>query len=166
MPSLNKLSLNLWFNKEAEEATNFYTSIFKNSSVGKKAYYGEEGHEVHGMPAGSVMVVEFALEGQQFVALNGGPHFKFSEAISIIINCESADEVDYYWEKLTAGGDPKAQQCGWLKDKFGLSWQVVPVAMNKLMSDPDKKKSGRVMTAMLQMKKLDIQKLQDAYDGK
>ncbi|RYF98109.1 MAG: VOC family protein, partial [Chitinophagaceae bacterium] len=132
MPALNKLSLNLWFNKEAEEATNFYTSIFKRSSIGKKAYYGEEGFEIHGMPAGSVMVVEFELEGTRFVALNGGPHFKFNEAVSIIINCESADEVDYYWEKLTAGGDPNAQQCGWLKDKFGLSWQVVHVDMNKL----------------------------------
>ena len=163
---LQKITANLWFDRQAEDAARFYTSIFKNSGIGKISRYGKEGFEQHGMPEGTVMVVEFHLEGQKFSALNGGPHFKFSEAISFIVNCESQEEVDYYWEKLSEGGDPKAQMCGWLKDKFGLSWQIVPAVLAELMSDPDAAKAGRVMNAMLQMKKMDIQALKDASNNK
>jgi predicted 3-demethylubiquinone-9 3-methyltransferase (glyoxalase superfamily) len=165
MATMQKITSNLWFDKQAEEAAGFYTSIFKNSSIGKISRYGKEGFEVHGMPEGTVMVVEFWLEGQQFLALNGGPHFKFNEAISFVINCNTQEEVDYYWEKLTEGGDAKAQMCGWLKDKYGLSWQVVPTILDELMADPDQEKAGRAMSAMLQMKKLDIQTLKAAFEG-
>ncbi len=165
MATMQKFTTNLWYDNQAEEAAKFYTSVFKNSSMGKISRYGKEGFEIHGRPEGSVMVVEFTLEGQQFVGLNGGPHFKFNEAVSFIINCNDQEEVDYYWEKLTEGGDPKAQMCGWLKDKFGLSWQVVPTVLSKMMSDKDPKKSGRVMKAMLQMKKLDIPAFEKAYNG-
>jgi predicted 3-demethylubiquinone-9 3-methyltransferase (glyoxalase superfamily) len=166
MASLQKITTNLWYDKDAEEAAKFYTSVFRNSSIGKTSRYGKEGFEVHGMPEGTVMTIEFNLEGQQFVGLNGGPVFKFNESVSFIINCENQEEVDYYWGKLTQGGDEKAQVCGWLKDKFGLSWQVVPVILTKLISDPDPAKAGRVMKQMLKMKKLDIAPLQKAYDGK
>lgn len=165
MATLQKLTTNLWFDTQAEDAAKFYVSVFKNSSIGKISYYGKEGFEIHGRPEGSVMVIEFDLEGSSFVGLNGGPHFKFNEAISFIINCETQDEIDYYWNKLAEGGDAKAQMCGWLKDKFGLSWQVVPVQLAEMMSDPDKAKAGRVMTAMLQMKKIDLPELEIAYDG-
>lgn len=170
---LQKITSNLWFDRQAEDAAKFYTSIFskrdgssKNSGIGKISRYGKEGFEQHHMPEGTVMVIEFQLAGQKFTALNGGPHFKFNEAISFIVNCESQEEVDYYWEKLSEGGDEKAQMCGWLKDKFGLSWQIVPVILGKLMSDPDPAKAGRVMNAMLQMKKIVIKDLKDAYDKK
>jgi predicted 3-demethylubiquinone-9 3-methyltransferase (glyoxalase superfamily) len=155
----------LWFDTQAEEAAGFYLSVFRNSRIVKISRYGKAGYEIHRRPAGSVMTVAFELDGQAFTALNGGPLFKFSEAISLQIHCESQEEVDYYWQKLAEGGDRKAQQCGWLKDKYGLSWQVVPVAMIELISDPDPEKSGRVMEAMLQMKKLDIEKLKQAYAG-
>jgi predicted 3-demethylubiquinone-9 3-methyltransferase (glyoxalase superfamily) len=155
----------LWFDSQAEEAAQFYTGIFKNSRIKTIARYGEAGREVHGRPAGSVMTVEFELNGQPFTALNGGPHFKFNEAISFQIMCRTQEEVDHYWNKLSQGGDPKAQQCGWLKDKYGLSWQVVPVVLLDMMSDPDREKSGRAMEAMLQMKKLDIAALERAYEG-
>jgi predicted 3-demethylubiquinone-9 3-methyltransferase (glyoxalase superfamily) len=155
----------LWFDNQAEEAAGFYLSVFKNSRIVKISRYGKAGYEIHRRPAGSVMTVAFELDGQAFTALNGGPLFKFSEAISLQINCESQEEVDYYWQKLAEGGDRKAQQCGWLKDKYGLSWQVVPVAMIELISDADPEKSGRVMEALLQMKKLDIGKLKQAYAG-
>jgi predicted 3-demethylubiquinone-9 3-methyltransferase (glyoxalase superfamily) len=155
----------LWFDNQAEEAAKFYTSIFKNSKIAKIARYGEAGHEVHGRPAGTVMTVAFELDGQAFTALNGGPIFKFNEAISFQVNCETQEEVDYYWEKLSEGGDKKAQQCGWLKDKYGASWQVVPRVLSEMMSDPDAEKSGRAMKAMLQMKKLDIGELKRAYAG-
>jgi predicted 3-demethylubiquinone-9 3-methyltransferase (glyoxalase superfamily) len=155
----------LWFDNQAEEAAKFYTSIFKNSKIVKIARYGEAGHEVHGRPAGTVMTVAFELDGQAFTALNGGPIFKFNEAISFQVNCETQEEVDYYWEKLSEGGDKKAQQCGWLKDKYGASWQVVPRVLSEMMSDPDVEKSGRAMKAMLQMKKLDIGELKRAYAG-
>lgn len=156
----------LWFDNQAEEAAKFYTSIFDNSSIGKISYYGKEGHEVHGQPEGKVLTVEFTLRGQPFTALNGGPHFKFNEAVSFQVYCDTQKELDYYWEKLSKGGKPEAQQCGWLKDKYGLSWQIVPSMLGKLMSSSDKAASGRVMNALLQMKKLDIAALQKAYDGK
>ncbi len=166
---LQKITSNLWFDRQAEDAVKFYTSIFsqrvgssKDSGIGKISRYGKEGFEQHGMPEGTVMVVEFKLAGQKFTALNGGPHFKFNEAISFIVNCESQEEVDYYWEKLSEGGDEKAQMCGWLKDKFGLSWQIIPVVLGELMSDPDAAKAGRVMNAMLQMKKIIIKDLKEA----
>ncbi|MEX0613903.1 MAG: VOC family protein, partial [Pirellulales bacterium] len=141
-----------------------YTSIFKNSKIGHISRYGEAGYEIHRMPAGTVLTIEFELNGQKFTALNGGPVFKFNEAISFQVHCESQDEVDYYWDRISAGGDEKAQQCGWLKDKFGLSWQIVPTLLVKLLQDPDPKKSARVMNAMLQMKKIEIKRLQQAYD--
>jgi predicted 3-demethylubiquinone-9 3-methyltransferase (glyoxalase superfamily) len=155
----------LWFDTQAEEAARFYTGIFKDSKIGTISRYGEAGHEVHRRPAGSVMTVEFELNGQPFTALNGGPHFKFNEAISFQIMCQTQEEVDHYWNKLGQGGDPNAQQCGWLKDKFGLSWQVVPTVLVELMSDPDREKAGRAMEAMLKMKKIDIAELERAYEG-
>jgi predicted 3-demethylubiquinone-9 3-methyltransferase (glyoxalase superfamily) len=155
----------LWFDNQAEDAAKFYTSIFKNSKIGKIGRYGKEGFEIHGGKEGAVMVVEFEIEGQTFTALNGGPIFKFTEAVSFQIMCDTQEEVDYYWEKLTRGGDQNAQQCGWLKDKYGLSWQVVPKVMSELVGIPGSEKSERAMKAMLQMKKLDIAKLQRAYDG-
>ena len=157
--SLQPITPFLWFDSQAEEAANFYTSIFPNSKIVKVVRYGPAGPG----PAGSVMTVEFQLQGQSFVALNGGPRFKFTEAISFVANCQTQEEVDAYWEKLSAGGAEVA--CGWLKDKFGLSWQIVPTALPKLLSDPDPARSGRVMKAMLTMKKLDIRALQRAYDG-
>jgi predicted 3-demethylubiquinone-9 3-methyltransferase (glyoxalase superfamily) len=161
---MQKITPFLWFNDNAEEAVKFYTSIFKNSKIGKIARYGEEGEKIAGRPKGSVMTVEFQLEGQQFIALNGGPIFKFTEAISFVVNCETQEEVDYYWEKLSKGG--KEVQCGWLKDKCGLSWQIVPTVLGELLSDKDAAKSQRVMQAMLKMVKLDIKKLKQAAKGK
>jgi predicted 3-demethylubiquinone-9 3-methyltransferase (glyoxalase superfamily) len=155
----------LWFDTQAEEAARFYTGVFKTSKIGKISRYTEAGRDVHGQPAGKVMTVEFELNGQPFTALNGGPHFKFNEAISFQIMCKDQEEVDYYWNKLGQGGDPNAQQCGWLKDKYGLSWQVVPTALVELLGDPDREKSGRAMEAMLKMKKLDIAELERAFEG-
>jgi predicted 3-demethylubiquinone-9 3-methyltransferase (glyoxalase superfamily) len=155
----------LWFDDQGEEAARYYTSIFKNSKIVKVTRYGEAGREIHGRPAGSVMVVAFELDGQAFTALNGGPLFKFNEAISLQVFCDTQAEVDHYWEKLSAGGDTKAQQCGWLKDKYGVSWQVVPKILLEMVNDPDSKKSQRTFEAMLQMKKLDIEKLKRAYAG-
>jgi len=149
----------LWFDDNAEEATNFYTSIFKNSKILNIKRYGDAGPG----PKGSVMTASFELDGQEFVALNGGPRFKFTEAISFVVKCETQDDVDYYWDKLLEGGQPQA--CGWLKDKFGLSWQIVPTAFFKLVGDSDPEKVGRVMQAMLGMIKFDVAKLQEAYDG-
>lgn len=163
MATMQKITSNLWFDNQAEEAAEFYTSVFKNARIGRIARYGKEGHEVHGMPEGTVMTVEFWLEEQGFVALNGGPHFKFNEAVSFIVNCETQNEVDYYWDKLSEGGDEKAQMCGWLKDKFGLSWQIVPTILPDMVTNVDAEKAGRVMKAMLQMKKIDIAALQQAY---
>lgn len=155
----------LWFDDQAEEATRFYTSIFRNSRIGRITRYGEAGYEIHGRTAGTVLTIEFELDGQTFTALNGGPLFKFNEAVSFQINCETQEEIDYYWEQLTAGGDENAQQCGWLKDKFGVSWQVEPTVMAELLNDEDYEKSERVMTALLQMKKLDIAALRRAHAG-
>lgn len=165
MPTVQRISPCLWFNKEAEEAARHYVGIFKNSRIGTITRYGKAGFETHHQPAGTVMTVAFELEGQKFTALNGGPQFKFNEAISFQVNCDTQKEIDYYWEKLTAGGDPKAQQCGWLKDEFGVSWQVVPVIMGELFKNEDSAKSQRVMEAMLPMKKIDIGLLERARDG-
>lgn len=155
----------LWFDDRAEEAARFYTGIFKNSKIVTVARYGEAGQEVHGRPAGSVMAVAFELDGRPFSALNGGPVFTFNEAISLQVHCETQEEVDYYWEKLSEGGDPKAQQCGWLKDRYGLSWQVVPRVLFDMLADHESGGSRRAMQAMLQMKKFDIAELQRAYSG-
>jgi len=155
----------LWFDTQAEEAARYYTGIFKNSKIGTIARYGEAGREVTGKAPGTVMTVAFELNGQPFTALNGGPGFKFNEAVSFQIMCRTQDEVDHYWDRLSAGGDKQAQQCGWVKDKYGVSWQVVPTVLVEMMADPDKEKSGRAMEAMLQMKKLDIAELERAYDG-
>lgn len=155
----------LWFDDQAEEAAKFYTAIFKNSKIGAVSRFGKEGHEVHGRPEGSVMTVEFELNGQKFTALNGGPLFKFNEAISFEVFCDTQEEVDHYWNKLGAGGDPKAQQCGWLKDKFGVSWQIVPSNLPKMMMDANRQAAGRVMEAALKMKKPDIAALELAYKG-
>jgi predicted 3-demethylubiquinone-9 3-methyltransferase (glyoxalase superfamily) len=165
MQRIQRISPCLWFDHQAEDAAKFYTGIFRNSSIGRISRYGEAGQEIHGRPPGSVMTVSFELDGQAFTALNGGPIFKFNEAISLQVNCEAQEEVDHYWDKLSRGGDPKAQQCGWLKDKFGVSWQVVPTVLPALVGDPDSKKSQRAMQAMLKMKKLDIDQLQRAFGG-
>jgi predicted 3-demethylubiquinone-9 3-methyltransferase (glyoxalase superfamily) len=156
----------LWFDDQGEEAAKFYTSIFKNSKIKHVSRYGEAGKEHHKKPVGSAMVVSFELDGKEFTALNGGPQFKFNEAISLQVMCESQEEVDYFWEKLGHGGDPNAQHCGWLKDKFGLSWQVIPTAMIELMSGPDGQRAQRAMGAVMQMKKLDLPTIQKAADGK
>ncbi|SPE57109.1 conserved hypothetical protein [Verrucomicrobia bacterium] len=153
----------LWFDKEAEEAAKFYTSIFKRSKIGKIARYSKSVEKAAGRPAGSVMTVEFSLDGQEFVALNGGPQFRFTEAISFVVNCKTQAEVDRYWKKLTAGGKPV--QCGWLKDKYGISWQIVPTVLGELLSRKDAAKSERVMGALLKMVKLDIKKLKAAAKG-
>ena len=161
---MQKISPCLWFDDQGEEAAKFYTSIFKDSKIGDVTRYGKEGYEIHGREEGTVMTVEFEIEGQKFLALNGGPIFKFNEAISFQVYCETQEEVDYYWEKLSEGGDEKAQQCGWLKDKYGVSWQIVPTILIKMLKDKDSEKSQRVMKAMLQMHKLDISTLKKAYD--
>jgi predicted 3-demethylubiquinone-9 3-methyltransferase (glyoxalase superfamily) len=160
---MQKISPCLWFDDNAEDAVKFYVSIFKNSKVGNVTRYGKEGYEIHKKKEGSVMTIDFEIEGQKFLGLNGGPIFRFNEAISFQIYCDTQEEIDYYWEKLTEGGDKNAQVCGWLKDKFGLSWQVVPIAMIKMLQDKDSKKTERVMKAMLQMHKLDIDAITKAY---
>ena len=163
---MQKISPCLWFDDQGEEAAKFYTSIFKDSKIGDVTRYGKEGYEIHGREEGTVMTVEFEIEGQKFLALNGGPIFKFNEAISFQVYCETQEEVDYYWEKLSEGGDEKAQQCGWLKDKYGVSWQIVPTILIKMLKDNDSEKSQKVMKAMLQMHKLDISILKKAYEEK
>jgi predicted 3-demethylubiquinone-9 3-methyltransferase (glyoxalase superfamily) len=155
----------LWFDNKAEEAAKFYVSIFKESGLGTVTRYGKEGFEIHGGLEGSVMTVSFRLEGQEFTALNGGPLFKFTEAISFVVRCETQAEIDQYWDKLREGGDEKAQQCGWLKDKFGVSWQIVPTALLDMIPGTDARKSDKVMKALLQMKKLDLAALRRAYDA-
>jgi predicted 3-demethylubiquinone-9 3-methyltransferase (glyoxalase superfamily) len=155
----------LWFDDQAEQAAEFYVSIFKNSRIVQITRFGEAGYEVHRKPAGSVMTVLFELDGHSFTALNGGPVFRFNEAISFQVNCETQQEVDYYWEKLSAGGDAKAQQCGWLKDKYGVSWQVVPTVLTEMLNDPNHEKSQKAMQAMLQMKKPDIDTVKRAVAG-
>ncbi len=163
--STKKITTHLWFDDQAEEAAEFYVSVFgENSGIDQKSFYTDEGQEIHGREAKSVMTVDFHLRGQAFIALNGGPHFTFNEAISLMITCKDQEEIDYFWNKLSA--HPKAEKCGWLKDKFGLSWQVVPKGMNEMFTHSDEEKVKRTMRAMLQMKKLDIQKLQDAFEEK
>ena len=159
-----KITPNFWFDKQAEEAAKFYVSIFKNSKIQRVSRYGDAGSKVSGMPKGTAMTVDFVLDGQEFVGLNGGPQFKFTEAISFIINCKNQDEVDYYWSKLSAGGEEGP--CGWLKDKYGVSWQVVPTVLTEMLMDKDEKKSERVMSSMLQMKKIEIEPLKNAYNQK
>jgi predicted 3-demethylubiquinone-9 3-methyltransferase (glyoxalase superfamily) len=160
---MQKITPDLWFDNSAEEAAKFYTSIFKNSKIIDVARYGEAGAKVSGRPKGTVMTVIFEIEGQRFMALNGGPVFKFSPAISFLVNCETQEEVDDLWEKLSEGGEK--EQCGWLKDKYGVSWQIVPNALGEMLQDKDAKKSERVMEAMLQMKKIDVEGLKKAYEG-
>jgi predicted 3-demethylubiquinone-9 3-methyltransferase (glyoxalase superfamily) len=154
----------LWFDNEGEDAAKLYCSVFKNSKLGKVTRYGKEGFEVHGQPEGKVMTVDFELEGSKFVALNGGPHFKFNEAVSFQIHCETQDEIDYYWSKLTADGGQEGP-CGWLKDKFGLSWQVTPRRLLEMTESDDRAAAERAMKAMLEMTKIDIAKLEEAYNG-
>jgi predicted 3-demethylubiquinone-9 3-methyltransferase (glyoxalase superfamily) len=160
MSARQKITTYLWFDKQAEEAANHYTSIFKNSKILSVTRYGDAGPG----PKGAAMTVSFQLEGQEFIALNGGPHFKFTEAISLLVDCETQKEVDELWSRLSAGGEEG--QCGWLKDEYGLSWQIIPSVLFRLIQDPDPAKSKRVMEAMLQMKKIDIAGLQQAYDKK
>ncbi|MNO62433.1 3-demethylubiquinone-9 3-methyltransferase [compost metagenome] len=163
--SVQRISACLWFDDQAEQAVGFYIGIFPNSRVRRISHYGEVGRELHGRPPGSVMTVDFELDGVAFTALNGGPVFSFNEAISLQVNCETQAEIDHYWDRLSAGGDPAAQQCGWLKDRFGLSWQIVPAALGAMVADGDTEKSQRTMAALLGMKKLDLQALQRAYQG-
>jgi predicted 3-demethylubiquinone-9 3-methyltransferase (glyoxalase superfamily) len=162
---MQKITPFLWFDGQAEDAVNFYTSLFKNSKVGRILRYMEQTAEKTGRPVGSVLTVEFEIEGQKFVALNGGPQFKFNESVSFVVNCETQEEVDYFWEKLIADGGEESQ-CGWLKDKFGVSWQVTPTVLIDMLHDKDPEKEERVMNAMLEMQKIEISKLKAAYDGK
>lgn len=166
MPTIQSIAPCLWFDNQAEEAVKFYTGIFKNSRIVKIGLYGASGYEVHGKPAGSVMTIAFELNGQTFTALNGGSAFKFNESISLQVYCKTQEELDYYWETLSEGGDNTAQQCGWLRDKYGVSWQIVPASLIDMITDQDSDKSDRVMDAMLQMKKLNINDLKRAYLGK
>ena len=165
MPTIRKIIPCLWFDSQAEEAAKFYVSIFERSRITGLSHYGKEGQEVHGGKPGSVLTVAFELDGQPFTALNGGPLFRFTEAVSFQVMCDTQDEIDRYWSKLSAGGDKKAQQCGWLRDKYGLSWQIVPAVLPALIGDPDPAKAGRVMKALLPMKRLDIQALKQAHAG-
>ena len=157
---MQKITPFLWFNDEAEQAANFYTSVFRDSMILNVSRYSESSSQAAHRPKGSVMTVAFQIEGQNFTAINGGPAFKINEAISFVINCKDQKEIDFYWDKLSEGGDPGAQQCGWLKDKYGLSWQVIPSILGELISDPSR--SEQVMNALLKMKKLDIKTLQEA----
>jgi predicted 3-demethylubiquinone-9 3-methyltransferase (glyoxalase superfamily) len=162
---MQKITPFLWFDDQAEDAVKFYNSIFKDSTIGRILRYTEEAAETTGLPVGSVLTIEFEIEGQKFVALNGGPQFKFNESVSFVVNCETQEEVDYFWTKLTANGGEESA-CGWLKDKFGLSWQITPTVLIDMLHDANLEKSGRVMQAMLQMQKIDIEKLKAAYAGK
>ena len=158
---MQKITPHLWFDNQAEEAVDFYLSIFGNSRIVHVSHYSEEGAKVSGRQKGTVLTVAFQLEGQEFVALNGGPVFKFNEAISFIVNCETQTEVDYFWEKLSQGGEKGV--CGWLKDKYGVSWQIVPTVLGEMLQDKDPLKSERVMSALLKMKKIDVEGLKRAY---
>lgn len=166
MATLQRIRPCLWFDHQAEPAAQFYTGIFSNSRIVTVTRYGTAGFEIHQRPAGSVMTVEFELDGQRFTALNGGPLFTFNEAVSLEVHCTNQEEIDHYWEKLGNGGDPTAQQCGWLKDRFGLSWQVVPTDWSSKLAEPDSPGSQRAFAAMMTMKKLDIAALERAYEGK
>ena len=163
---MQAFAINLWFDTQAKEAAEFYVSVFPNSRMGRMTYYTKEGFEFHHKPEGSVLTVEFVLNGTKYVNLNGGPQFKPNEAISFIVNCDTQEETDRMWEKLTEGGDPNAQACGWLKDKFGVSWQVVPAGFFELIGSPDKEMTARVLKEMFTMKKLDINVLRRAAQKK
>jgi predicted 3-demethylubiquinone-9 3-methyltransferase (glyoxalase superfamily) len=165
MATMTRIVPCIWFADQGEEAAKYYIGIFRNSRIKAITRYGSAGVDVHGRPPGSVMTVEFELDGHPFTALNGGPVFHLNEAVSFQIMCDTQEEIDYYWDRLTAGGDPKAQVCGWLKDKFGLSWQVVPKGMEKMLEEPESPGSRRAFEAMLRMKKLDMNALQRAYEG-
>ncbi len=165
MATLQRITPCLWFDDQAEEAARLYTGIFPNSRITATTHYSDVGTEIHGRPPGSVMVVQFELDGHPFTGLNGGPIFQFNEAVSFQVNCTSQDEIDFYWSRLGAGGDPRAQQCGWLKDRFGLSWQVVPEGMDRMMADADSPGAKRAMAAMLRMKKIDMAELERAFAG-
>ncbi|MES2318151.1 MAG: VOC family protein [Pseudomonadota bacterium] len=165
MPTLQNITACLWFDDQAEQAAKYYTSIFPNSRIVTVARYGEAGTDIHGRPPGSVMTVAFELNGHAFTALNGGPVFTFNEAISFQLYCDTQDEIDHYWNHLKEGGPVQAQQCGWVKDRYGVSWQIVPRAMEEMMSSGDPLRADRVMTAMLGMQKLDLAQLQAAFDG-
>ncbi len=156
---MQKFTINLWFDSQAEEAVQFYTSIFPDSKVGRTVYFSQEGFEYHGKPEGSICTIEFELNGSSFLALNGGPDFRFNEAISIIVHCDTQEDVDYYWDKLSQGGDPAAQQCGWLKDKYGVSWQIVPTTFTENLSSQDKNTVEKTWKAIFNMKKLEISEL-------
>lgn len=158
---MEKITTCLWFDDRAEEAVNFYTGVFKNSKIGSTSRYDEASAKASGRPVGTVLTMTFELEGRHFMALNGGPMFKFNESVSLVVNCENQEEIDYYWNKLTSGGGQESM-CGWLKDKFGLSWQIVPTELGKLMSSKEPGKAQRVMAALLQMKKLDLNALKNA----
>lgn len=162
-PTTKQMAICLWYDTQAEEAARFYTSVFKNSQLGKISRYGKEGFEFHHKQAGMVMMVEFSINGMQFTALNGGPEFKFNEAVSVMVYCENQEEIDKYWQKLTEGG--QEGPCGWLKDKFGVSWQIVPTVLPKMLADPDASKAGRVTNAFMRMKKFDIAALEAAYNN-
>jgi predicted 3-demethylubiquinone-9 3-methyltransferase (glyoxalase superfamily) len=162
---MQKITPFLWFDHQAEEAAKFYTSVFKGSKIGRILRYDETSAKASGRPVDSVLTIEFEIAGQKFTALNGGPEFKFNESISFVVNCDTQNEVDYFWEKLTADGGQESQ-CGWLKDKFGVSWQITPTILIDMLNDKDAKKAERVMKAMMQMQKIDIKTLKEAYDQK
>ncbi|HEU0276086.1 MAG TPA: VOC family protein [Candidatus Udaeobacter sp.] len=162
---MQKITPFLWFDNQAEEAARFYTSVFKNSKIGRILHYDEASAKAAGGSVGSVLTIEFEIEGQKFTALNGGPQFKFNESVSFVVHCETQQEVDYFWEKLIAGGG-KESACGWLKDKFGVSWQITPILLIDMLHGKDATKAARVMKAMMEMDKIDIKKLKRAYAGK
>jgi predicted 3-demethylubiquinone-9 3-methyltransferase (glyoxalase superfamily) len=163
--SVSKLTTCLWFDGQAEEAASFYTSIFKNSKITGRHYFPEVGKELHGRKAGSLMTIEFELNDQKFIGLNGGPYFQFTGAISIMVNCKDQAEIDYYWDKLGEGGDESKRQCGWLADRFGLSWQIVPDEFHKMLNSPEIEKRDRAYLAMMHMEKLDVDGLRKAFEG-
>lgn len=164
MAAIQKITPSLWFDRNAEEAVQFYTTVFKNSKVLRTSFYTKAGQEQQRMEAGSVMTIEFSLEGQHFMALNGGPAFKFNEAVSFVVYCNTQDEIDHYWNQLSAGGDPKSQQCGWLKDRFGVSWQIVPASLPDMMASRDTQKVENAFAALMNMKKLDLAAIEAAFN--
>jgi predicted 3-demethylubiquinone-9 3-methyltransferase (glyoxalase superfamily) len=163
---ISQLTTCLWFDGQAEEAAQLYTSVFPNSKITHRQHYTAVAQDVHGQQPGSLMVIEFSLNGQKFVGLNGGPHFKHSEAVSFMVDCDDQDEIDHYWEKLGEGGDPARRQCGWLADRFGVAWQVTPKALKEMMASEDRAAADRVTAAMMQMKKMDLAGLRKAFEGK
>jgi predicted 3-demethylubiquinone-9 3-methyltransferase (glyoxalase superfamily) len=165
MSTISRFTPCLWFDGRGEEAARFYTSVFKNSRITSISRYGEEGRDIHGRTPGSVLTVEFEIDGAPFTALNGGPNLQFNEAVSFQVNCRNQEEIDYFWDKLGEGGDPNARQCGWLKDRFGVSWQIVPDDMAEVLKDAPNEKSERAMAAMFKMKKLDLTTIRKAYEG-